>query len=225
MIEAGFVGLVAVPAGLGLIGFFEPCSIGASLVFIKSLEGKDGAAKLTETVLFTLTRALVIGGLGAMAVVVGTVFADLQRGAWIALGGLYAGIGLLLATGRASPLMATLGPSLKRFAGARGSLGLGALFGLYVPACAAPLLIALLGSAAARGSSAGEGFVALGVFGLALSLPLVAAVLVPRARGLLDRMAALSGRFPLVAGLVLIALGLWSIGFAVFPGPGLTPAN
>lgn len=66
---------------------------------------------------------------------------------------------------------------------------------------------------------------ALGVFGLALSLPLIAAVLIPRARALLCRMAALSGRSPLVAGLVLIGLGLRSVSFAVFPGPGLTPAN
>ena len=41
MIEASFVGLIAIPAGLGLIGFVEPCSIGSSLVFVKYLEGKS----------------------------------------------------------------------------------------------------------------------------------------------------------------------------------------
>ncbi len=52
--------------------------------------------------------------------------------------------------------------------------------------------------------------------GLGLSLPIVAVVLVPSAHGLLDRFAALSGRFPVVAGLVLAVLGVWSIGFGLF---------
>jgi len=93
------------------------------------LEGESGAAKLAETVLFALTRAVVIGGLGAIAVLIGSVFTEVQRGAWIALGVLYASIGLLLVTGRAGALMVSLGPSLHRLAGARGSLGLGALSG------------------------------------------------------------------------------------------------
>lgn len=64
--------------------------------------------------------------------------------------------------------------------------GLGLLFGLNVPACAAPLLLALLaGTAAAPGVTLLGGFVSLAVFGLALSLPLVVAVLIPAARGLL----------------------------------------
>jgi hypothetical protein len=54
------------------------------------------------------------------------------------------------------------------------------------------------------------------LFGLALSLPLVLAVLFPPAARALDRFAALSRRMPLWTGLLLIALGLWSIGFALF---------
>lgn len=217
MIETSFTGLVAVPVGLGFIGFIEPCSIGSSLVFIKYLEGKSGMAKLAETMLFALTRAVFIGLLGVSAVLIGSVFLDLQRSAWLLLGGGYVLLGLLLAAGRARGLMISLGPSLKQLSGRTGSAGLGLLFGLNIPACAAPLLLALLaGAAASAGATALSGFVALAIFGFALSLPLVAVVLIPAARGLLDRFAALSGRFPIIAGLSLVALGAWSIWFALF---------
>ena len=216
MIETSFTGLVAIPAGLGLIGFVEPCSIGSSLVFVKYLEGKSAAAKLAETTLFAGTRAAFIGLLGVLAAVIGSMFLDLQKSAWLVLGALYVGLGLLLATGRARALMVSLGPGLKRLSGLKGSAGLGLLFGLNIPACAAPLLFALLAGAAASGkATALSGFVALAVFGFALSLPLVAVVLIPAARGLLDRFAALTGRYPVVAGLILVALGAWSIGFGL----------
>lgn len=217
MIEASFMGLVAIPAGLGLFGFIEPCSIGSSLVFVKYLEGKSEIAKLVETALFAITRSAFIGLLGVLAVLVGGLFLDLQRGAWLLLGVAYAVLGFLLMTGRARALMITVGPSLKRLSGLRGSAGLGLLFGLNIPACAAPLLLALLaGAAATSGAAYLSGFVALAVFGFALSLPLVVIVLIPSARGLLDRFAALSGRFPVVAGLLLVALGAWSVWFGLF---------
>src|SRR3546814_12488918 len=79
MIEAGFLGLVAVPAGLGLIGFVEPCSLGSSLVFVKYLEGKGATAKLLEVTLFAVTRAAFIGLLGVVAALLGALFLDLQR--------------------------------------------------------------------------------------------------------------------------------------------------
>ena len=228
MIEMSAMGLVVIPAGLGLIGFVEPCSIGSSLVFVKYLEGKSGTAKVVETSLFALTRATFIGLLGVLAVLIGALFLDLQRGAWLLLGGAYVALGLVIATGRARALMVTIGPGLKRLSGPRASAGLGLLFGLNIPACAAPLLFALLGStAAAPGMTLLSGFVALAVFGFALSLPLVAVVLIPSARRFLDRLATLSGRFPAFAGVVLVGLGAWSIWFGLFASitPGTTPAN
>lgn len=219
MSDGGLTTLVLVPAGLGLFGFIEPCSIGTSLIFIKYLEGKGAMRKVTETVLFTATRALFIGGLGLGAALLGTVFLGLQRGAWIVLGVVYAVLGLLYMAGRARALMITIGPRLSALGGLGGSAGLGILFGLNIPACAAPLLFALLAAAAAEGATGSTlttGFVSLGVFGLALSLPLVVAVLIPAARRWLDRFAALSGRFPSWAGATLIGLGLWSIGFGLF---------
>jgi len=40
--------LVALPVASGLFGFIEPCSIGATLIFIKVLEGKSAAEKLAQ---------------------------------------------------------------------------------------------------------------------------------------------------------------------------------
>ncbi len=217
-LEPTFTSLVALPIGLGLLGFVEPCSIGSTLVFIKHIEGKDGSAKLAQVGLFALVRAVFIGLLGVLAVMLGTAFFGLQRVAWIVLGAAYVALGLLYLTGRAGILMRSLGPSMARLSDARGSATLGLLFGLNIPACAAPLVFALLGAAAAGGAAGAtlaSGFVSLALFGLALSLPLILAVLFAPARRALDWLAGLSRRMPFWTGLLLVALGAWSIWFAL----------
>ena len=222
--DTDLINLVLLPLGLGLLGFVEPCSIGSSLVFIRYLEGKAAAAKVLQVVVFTLTRAAFIGGLGAVAALVGGAFIDFQRAGWILLGSLYVVLGAVYLLGQAGVLMRTLGPGLGRLSGAHGAIGLGVLFGLNIPACAAPLLAAVLGSAAIAGvGGALQGFVALALFGLALSLPLVLAVLWRPARRALDRLSALSARIPVWIGLLLIVLGLWSISFGLFVSPVQRP--
>ena len=216
MILSGATGLLLIPVGLGLFGFLEPCSIGSSLIFVKYLEGKKSAAKFVETLLFGLTRAVVIGLLGAGAAYAGSTVLGFQRDAWLVLGLLYIGLGALIFTRRAGALMVPLGPGPGRIAGRRGALGLGLLFGLNIPACAAPLLLALLAGAAGGALSPLTGFVALAIFGFFLSAPLIALVLIPAARRRLDRLAALSGRFVRLTGLVLIGLGAWSVWFGLF---------
>ncbi len=216
---AEIVNLVLLPIGLGLFGFIEPCSIGATLVFVKTIEGRPNASKIAQVAVFALTRALFIGFLGVLAVAIGAAFLGLQKIAWVVLGLLFVAIGALYLFGRAGTLMASLGPSLSSLAGLRGSALLGLLFGLNIPACAAPLLFALLGAAAAGGSGGAalaKGFTSLALFGFALSLPLVIAVLFPGATRLLDRLAGLSRRLPKWTGLVMLALGVWSIWFGLF---------
>jgi cytochrome c-type biogenesis protein len=219
MNEFTLLNIVVVPIGLGLLGFIEPCAIGSTLVFIKYLEDKSAATKILQVTIFAATRALFIGLLGLTAVVLGAGFLGFQKGAWVFLGALYVLLGALYLTGKARVLRVSLGPSLSRVSGLRGSAGLGVLFGLNIPACAAPLIFALLGTAATSGITGGTivaGFVSLALFGLALSLPLVAAVLFEPARRALDGLARLSQRLPFWTGLLLIALGLWSIGFGLW---------
>jgi len=211
------------PLGLGLFGFIEPCSIGASLLFIKYIESKDTSNKVIQVSIFALVRALFMGVLGLLAIWLGTAFLGLQKSAWIFFGTIYVLFGIMYVTGRSRVLLVSLGPSLLRLSGLTGSAGLGVLFAFNIPACAAPLIFALLGTAAASGASGGAvagGFVSLAIFGAALSLPLVVAVLFPPVRRGLDWLAGLSGRLPYWAGAVLIVLGLWSIGFGLWISPG-----
>lgn len=220
---------VLLPIGLGLLGFIEPCTLGSTLIFFKFLEDKSAARKLAETLGFMLVRALVIGLLGALAALLGTLFLGVQKALWIALGTLYAGLGVLYLTGHIGSLMIRLGPSLARLGGMRGSFGLGALFGLNIPACAAPLVLSLLATAAARGAVGGSvmaGFFSLVLFGVALSLPLIVVVLFAPARGAINWLGGLSRRIPIIIGLVLIVFGLWSIRDGLFvsiraPMPGM----
>ncbi len=218
--DATVTSLVLLPMGLGLLGFVEPCSIGSTLVFVRYLEGKEAAIKLTQVSVFAGTRAVFIGLLGMLAVWLGTAFLGFQRAAWVVLGAVYVLLGTLYVADKAGALMVSLGPSLARLSGLRGSAGLGVLFGLNIPACAAPLVIALLGAAAAGGAAGAAtlvtGFVSLALFGFALSLPLIVAVFFTPARRALDWLAGLSRRLPFWTGLLLMALGLWSVWFGLF---------
>lgn len=219
MNELGLFQLFVLPAGLGLFGFIEPCSIGSSLLFVKYLEDARAAEKIRQTALFAVTRAVFIGLLGVAAVAVGAGFVAFQKTAWIVLGVVYALLGALLLAGRAGALMVAIGPRIAKISALRGSAALGVLFGLNIPACAAPLLAALLAAAAVTGASGATvtaGFTSLAVFGFALSAPLVAAVFSARARQLLDWLAHQAGRFPKWSGVILIALGAWSIAFGLF---------
>lgn len=212
--DAEFWNLLALSLGLGLFGFVEPCTVGSSLLFVKYLEGREKGAKVRATLLFTLTRALFVGGLGILAALVGSLFLDLQRSFWIFLGALYVALGVVYLLGKQRVLMRTIGPRLEQAGEARGAAGLGILFGLNIPACAAPLLGALL-TATLGVAGAIRGFVLLGVFGLALSLPLVAVVFWARGREWLDWLGGLSGRMPGWTGAVFVILGIWSIYFGL----------
>jgi cytochrome c-type biogenesis protein len=216
---SAFLDLAVLPLAFGLLGFIEPCSIGATLIFIKVMEGKPAAAKLGQVVSFTVSRAIFIGALGALAALVGGAFLGFQRAAWVLLGALYVALGSLYVFGKTGWIMRSIGPGLRWISTRRGSAALGMLFGLNIPACAAPLLLALLGSSAAgaiSGGSALHGFVTLGLFGLGLSVPLVIAVLFKRAHSTLERLASLSRTLPVWTGLLLVALGGWSIWFGAF---------
>ena len=208
--------LVVLPLGLGLLGFIEPCTIGSSLLFLYYLEGRTSSEKLTQTLVFTTTRAVFMGLLGVGAVAVGAAFVGFQKSAWAAMGVLYIALGIAYLTGHIDRMKRSFGASLGRLQGARGASALGLIFAFNIPACAGPLLVALLGAAAVtETTNFGRGFVMLSLFGLALSLPIVVAVYTERGRRLFDRIACYSGRVPKVIGGLFILLGAWSIRFTV----------
>ena len=206
--------LFLVPLGLGLLGFLEPCSIGASLLFLKSVEGNSPQLKLLQVGVFTLTRAVFIGSLGAVAALVGTAFLGFQRAGYVMLGIIYVVLGLIYLTGNAGKLMRTFGPKFAPLSNVRGSASLAVLFGLNVPACAGPLLAAVLGSAAVAGAAkVGQGFFMLALFGIGLSLPLLLALAFGPAQRMMEKAGRYTARVPIFIGMLFVALGGWSIWF------------
>ena len=211
--------LTLLSIGLGLLGFVEPCSMGSNLLLVKHLEQRSHRNAVLQIGVYTVVRALFMGALGAAAALIGAYFFSLQRAMWIGLGTVYLAFGLLYLCGRQGWLIVRLGSLLSHASGTRGSAALGLLFGLNVPACAVPLIVVLLGlnaSQAAAGNSSLQGFMSLLLFGLALSAPLALAVLWSPAQHGLDWLAGLSVHLPRWTGIVLAALGLWSIGFGLF---------
>jgi cytochrome c-type biogenesis protein len=201
--------LLSLAVGLGLLGFVEPCSIGANMVFLGHLRERGREARLRETAKFALVRSVVLGlfGLG-IAFVGGSVFAA-QKGFWLLLGLLYLvlGVAVILNARFRWGLFGRL--SVGRLLPERGgrSVGLGMLFGLSLPACAYPLMLALLGPGAASGPLLG--FAVLFVFGLALSLPLVPLAFSERAAKLVGRLSSLGGATPYVIGVVFLLLAAY----------------
>ena len=212
----GLAGLIALPIGLGLLGFIEPCTIGSSLLFLHHLEGRTPGEKAAQTLTFTAVRGLVMGALGVIAVIVGAAFVDFQKSSWAVMGVAYMVLGAAYLTGQVEAIKRPLGVGLRRLEGAKGAFAIGVLFAFNIPACAGPLLAVLLGTAAvAQPNSVGRGFLMMSLFGLALSLPIIVAVLSRRGRALLDSIARHSKRAPLVIGAIFVILGIWSIRFAL----------
>jgi cytochrome c-type biogenesis protein len=208
--------LILLPLVLGLVGFIEPCSIGASMLFLKSTEGNSPSVKLMQAVVFTMTRAVFIGVLGAVAALIGAAFLSFQRFGFVLLGTLYVALGLVYLSRQSWRLMRIIGPSVSRLSTVRGSVALALFFGLNIPACSAPLLAALLGSAAVAGAvQVAQGFVMLALFGLALSLPLLIAIALGPAQRIIERLGRYSARAPVAIGVLFVGLGCWSIWFGL----------
>lgn len=190
--------------------------MGSHLLFLKFLDRLSTSQRLYQTLLFTLARAALMAGLGVLAAIAGSQFLDIQHGLWVALGSLYIAIGLAYLAGGAPWLIRQSDRVLPRIPVTSGA-ALGVLFGINIPACAAPLLAVLLGGAAVQAATGGEmvyGGVSLLIFGLALSSPLVLAVFTERGRRLLNAIARFTARMPRVTGAVLVLLGFWSVALA-----------
>lgn len=209
---------VLLPVGLGLLGFVEPCAIGAHVTFSATLAGRPRAAQMASAALFVAVRTLTMGLLGVVAALVGQSFALTQRSFWMAFGLAYVGLGALYLANRVSPLMIRLGARRGAGTGSRSVVLLGVILGLGIPACAAPLLFAASGVALGAGT-VGKAFFAMALFGLALSAPLLALIAVPRTAALLQWAHARGRWLRLFTGWLLVAAGLWGMWFGLFVDP------
>jgi cytochrome c-type biogenesis protein len=201
--------VLALAFGLGLLGFVEPCSLGANAIFLSYLREKNRPTRLTETVKFALSRSVVLGVFGIGVALMGSLIFSAQKGLWLFLGFLYLTLGVTVILDARFRLGLFGRLRFDRLLPKHGdrSLGLGLLFGLNLPACVYPLMLALLGGSAASGVL--WGFAALFVFGLALSLPLIPLAFSERTAKLFGRLARLSGMTSYLIGLVLIAVAAY----------------
>ncbi len=195
--------VIFVPIAFGLLGFLEPCSIGANIIFLGYLESRSGS-KTLEAVKFTLTRAVFLGLIGLAAGIVGQ---SLRAGAYsysLVLGIGYVALGLVGMYWRyrgSGPGSLDLGRHFPK----DGSIPLGVIFGMSAPACSLPLFLALIGLGAIKGASIG--FLTLFLFGLGLSAPLLWIARSEKADEALRRLGRLASRIPYLAEFALILVG------------------
>ncbi|EAQ04594.1 hypothetical protein OB2597_04910 [Pseudooceanicola batsensis HTCC2597] len=204
--------------GLGLLGFIEPCTFGAHMLFLSAQEGRRLRQRLSAAVVFLLARLVVMGGFGGLIVLLGQRLIGVQTGMWLVFGAIYLGFGIAIIAGGDSGLRRRVRFAPDRWKIADAPLLQGAAFGLNIPACAAPILFGLIGTATVSGSAA-SGVLMMSVFALALSLPLIPLSIAPGLAGGLDRVANWLRPRRWLLGAVFIDLGLWSIWFGLFVDP------
>jgi cytochrome c-type biogenesis protein len=198
---------LALAFGLGLLGFIEPCSIGANGIFLGYLQKKDRSARIHETIRFALARSILLGLFGLSIAFLGNFIFSAQKGFWLALGLLYLTLGVIVILNAAFGWGIFGRLSIGEFLPRHHALGMGFLFGLNLPACAYPLMLALLGRSVTSGAA--WGFAALFIFGLALSLPLVPLAISGRTEQLIFRLSRFGGVTPYLIGLVLVGISAY----------------
>lgn len=174
-----------------------------------------------------LVRATVLGLIGLATAWIGSELFTAQRSLWAAFGLLYIALGALYLSGRQGAFLRALTPRSERLKRRGRTWGIGVAFGFYIPACAVPLLLILVGAGTAQsaaGAAVVSGFLSLFVFGLALSAPFFALVGTARGQLWIDRLVRLAGHLPRPTGALLVVLGLFSVGFALFSDAPSSPA-
>lgn len=216
--ELSFYTFFLLPAGLGLLGFIEPCTIGGHLLFLETQKTRTRIAKMEAVAVFVAARSLVAGLFGAVMASLGRLLIDVQTGIWLVFGLIYLTIGVAFLIGKSRVFKKSFTFAPSTWKQAKNPLVLGLAFGLNVPACAAPILFGLLGLAATTGTIL-TGFMMMFIFGFFLSTPLVIFASVPSMAARLDRLGAALKQRRWIIGAIFVALGIWSIWFGLFVDP------
>lgn len=203
------VNLVLVPVIFGIVGAFTPCALGINAVFLGYVTGKPRPVRLWEWLLFALARAAFLVVLGLLFGLLGQYVGAFVRGyqKLIAVGLIALGALFIVSRYRPVPvprlsLAGTWNPD------GESALALGAVFGLDIPACTSPLVLALLAQTVLVGNYV-FGAISLFLFGVGMSLPLLAVTYYEGA----DRLLVVLSRryktaFYFAAGGLLMTVGL-----------------
>lgn len=209
---------VALAFGLGLLGFVEPCTIGAHLLFLDRQLARPASRRLSAASSFILARLIVMAGFGGAIVYLGQRAIGIQTGFWLVFGAIYLTLGVTMLLRLDRFLRHRIGLAPERWRTAGNPILQGLAFGFNIPACAAPILFALIGAATLSGSAV-SGMLLMGTFAIALSLPLLPLTLWP---GLTTRLSGLADWLRVrrwLLGTLFILLGLWSIWFGLYVDP------
>jgi cytochrome c-type biogenesis protein len=205
-----FYSMIILPFVFGLIGFVEPCSMGINMMFLSSIDRTSSARRFREIAVFMLVRALVLALLGLSVSLVGNSLFSFERFLFIFLASIYIVVGFLMIFSKSLlgklrnvHIAGWLGLDLKE-----GSLKrFGLIAGLTIPACAIPLITVLLSQSLLLGDII-TGFIALFVFGIALTIPLAVFSYFKGGMIWLSWIAERAKKLRVVGGVILILIGI-----------------
>jgi len=192
--------IIILPLLLGLLGFIEPCSIGINAIFLAHIK------RAGETLLFMFIRASVLSILGISIAFIGKTVFTFQTYYFIILGSFYIFLGVLYIY-TVHKGISLFKINLNKYTKNGNVIVMGIIFGLVIPACAVPLLLALLGRSLLFGDLLG-GLISLFIFGIGLSLPLFLISFSKKAGKILERLSAKVKKIPYLAGIALIIIGI-----------------
>ncbi len=190
---------LAFSALLGFLGFIQPCSFGVNSIFLSYMKREKISRRLLEVGKMFAVRVAFFSLLGAAAgYAVDALWAQMPAYPYLILGSIF-----LISKIKPLPMPNVTPLKLLRRAN-DPSLPLAVNFGLSIPSCVLPLLIAALLLA----QNAAFGIANLFLFSLALSLPLILAAW--KNKGM-EKVSELVDRAPVIAGASLIAFALKSL--------------
>lgn len=213
--------ITAILTGAG--GSFTPCTLGVNLVMVNQLTKEPRAQRVKGWIQFAVSRAVLLAAIGLVIGLLGQMMETFTWWFQMAVNILIIVMGILFILSRKRPVLPGLDFTGKQtLRKAMSPVAMGALFGLNVTACVAPLVLALLAQTVLIGNWLAGGL-ALFVFGIMLSLPILVAVLNDKAS---TWISTASGKYrPVyyaIIGGVLIVLGMVEIGLSMYVIPGRT---
>jgi cytochrome c-type biogenesis protein len=196
---------ILIPLIFGLIGFVEPCSLGINIIFLNRIKGLKRVKRISETLIFSLVRGFFLALVGLSGAFVGSKIIAIQSSFFLILGGIYILLGVLAVINMYGPTF-KYEINMSKYIKNEGSIALGVVFGLIIPACAISLVLALIGKAILFGNLL-EGFISLFIFGIGLSSPLLLISCFDKSSEIIAKTADRAKKIPWLAGMVLIGVG------------------
>ena len=126
-----FYNIVVIPTLFGLIGFFEPCSLGINIIFLNRIKGFSKAKISLETSIFSLARAFLLAIVGLSSAFIGSRIITIQSSFFMILGAVYILFGVLYIINKYKPIFRS-GIDLGKYFQKKESVALGLIFGLII---------------------------------------------------------------------------------------------